>query len=269
MTGKTEAGINFSSATYDALDRILTRTYPATPPKTSPSPTIRPATATASGHLTSLTDQAGTLGHSYEERGHITTDARTIERQPTRPATPTRAPDGLTGITYAVPAGSSPTPATTPARSRPSPRPSPATARSISPPPSRICPSGRSPPDLWQRRDRYADLRSRLPHDEREGSRHRQYPVSQLWLRRGQQRHSITDTSRPPITKPSTTTSDRISSASGPYGRSATSPTISSQPQAYGATTYTIAGLSNRMSKAGSAHHLYLHRQHQRLGAAR
>ena len=29
VTGKNESGINFSSATYDALDRLLTRTYPA------------------------------------------------------------------------------------------------------------------------------------------------------------------------------------------------------------------------------------------------
>ena len=27
LTGKNESGINFSSATYDALDRLLTRTY--------------------------------------------------------------------------------------------------------------------------------------------------------------------------------------------------------------------------------------------------
>ncbi len=27
LTGKNETGINFSSATYDALDRLLTRTY--------------------------------------------------------------------------------------------------------------------------------------------------------------------------------------------------------------------------------------------------
>jgi RHS repeat-associated protein len=82
LTGKNEPGINFSSATYDALDRMLTRTY-AADSSLNVSATYDETTGHGFGvgHLTSATDQTGSLSRSYDERGNVTTDAKTIISQ--------------------------------------------------------------------------------------------------------------------------------------------------------------------------------------------
>ena len=66
-----------TNATYDALDRILTRAYPA-------DSTLNVGfTYDEAGHgfgidrLTSVTDQSGSLSPIYEQRGLITSAVRT------------------------------------------------------------------------------------------------------------------------------------------------------------------------------------------------
>ena len=103
LTGKNEAGINFSSATYDALDRILTRTYPADS-TLNVSITYDSAAAgysRAIGRIASLTDQVGSLSRSYDERGNIITDARTISSQLYSNAYTYESAGRLSSITYA------------------------------------------------------------------------------------------------------------------------------------------------------------------------
>jgi YD repeat-containing protein len=103
LTGKNEAGINFSSATYDADDRILTRTYPADS-TLNVSITYDSAAAgyrRAIGRIASLTDQVGSLSRSYDERGNIITDARTISSQLYSNAYTYESAGRLSGITYA------------------------------------------------------------------------------------------------------------------------------------------------------------------------
>jgi RHS repeat-associated protein len=65
--------------TYDPLDRPLTRTYPADS-TLNVSLTWDQTTGHGSGvgHLTSVTDQAGSLSLSWEQRGLLTSNARTI-----------------------------------------------------------------------------------------------------------------------------------------------------------------------------------------------
>jgi YD repeat-containing protein len=72
-----------AARTYDALDRQLTRTYSGDS-TLNVSITYDSAGAgyhRAIGRIASLTDQAGSLSRSYDERGNITTDARTIGSQ--------------------------------------------------------------------------------------------------------------------------------------------------------------------------------------------
>src|SRR5207248_402636 len=82
VTGINQTGIHFSSATYDADDRLLTRTY------TGDSTLNVSATYDQNGHfkgvgrLTSVTaDQVGSQSLSWDERGNILTDATTIAGQ--------------------------------------------------------------------------------------------------------------------------------------------------------------------------------------------
>jgi RHS repeat-associated protein len=79
-TGRVQAGVNYSSATYDALDRPLTRTYPAD--STLNVTYVWDQTTghgTGIGNLTSVTaDQAGSLSLSYDQRNLVTSNARTV-----------------------------------------------------------------------------------------------------------------------------------------------------------------------------------------------
>ena len=103
QTGKNQTGINFSSATYDADDRMLTRTFPADS-TLNVSITYDSAAAgykRAIGRIASLTDQVGSLSRSYDERGNIITDARTITGQLYSNAYTYESAGRLSGITYA------------------------------------------------------------------------------------------------------------------------------------------------------------------------
>ena len=135
LTGKNQTGINFSSATYDADDRMLTRTFPA---DTTLNVSITYDSAAAGykraiGRIASLTDQVGSLSRSYDERGNIITDARTITSQLYSNAYTYESAGRFRASPTPLPAGKWPTPATPPGRLPPSRRRSRATARPVWP----------------------------------------------------------------------------------------------------------------------------------------
>ena len=73
-----QSGLNFSSATYDALDRIATRTYPSASSLNVAYTYDQGGHGDGIGHLTSLTDAAGSLSQNFEARGLLTSSARTM-----------------------------------------------------------------------------------------------------------------------------------------------------------------------------------------------
>ena len=79
LTSKTDALSVVTNYTYDALDRILTTSYPASPPENVTYTYDQTGTGFAFGigRLTTVTDMAGTLARSYDERGNLITDKRT------------------------------------------------------------------------------------------------------------------------------------------------------------------------------------------------
>ena len=62
--------------TYDALDRILTTAYPADPSENVTYTYDQPGHGFGIGRLTSVADAAGSLTHSYDERGNVTQELR-------------------------------------------------------------------------------------------------------------------------------------------------------------------------------------------------
>jgi YD repeat-containing protein len=78
VSSKTDAAGVVTNFTYDANDRMLTRTYPADSTLNVAFTYDQTGHGDGIGRLTSLTDQAGSLSRSYDERGNITSDARTI-----------------------------------------------------------------------------------------------------------------------------------------------------------------------------------------------
>jgi RHS repeat-associated protein len=70
----TNAVIQF---TYDALDRVTTTTYPSDPRENVAYSYDQSGHGFGIGRLTSVTDAAGFLVRSYDERGNITQEART------------------------------------------------------------------------------------------------------------------------------------------------------------------------------------------------
>jgi RHS repeat-associated protein len=103
VTGINQSGINFASATYDALDRMLTRTYSGDS-SLNVSLTYDETTAGHGfgiGHLTSGTDATGSLSRGYDERGNMTTDARTIAGQLYSSQYKFESASRLSGLTFA------------------------------------------------------------------------------------------------------------------------------------------------------------------------
>jgi RHS repeat-associated protein len=78
ITQQTDAGGNVTNMTYDALDRILTRAYPADSALNVAFTYDQSGHGKGIGRLTSLTDAAGSLSLNYEERGLVTVNNRTI-----------------------------------------------------------------------------------------------------------------------------------------------------------------------------------------------
>jgi len=72
---KDKAGVTIYA--YDALDRLRNRTYPAHKLENVTYTYDEAGHGFGIGRLTSVTDQAGTLSRSYDERGNITNETRT------------------------------------------------------------------------------------------------------------------------------------------------------------------------------------------------
>ena len=63
--------------TYDALDRVLTRTFPLDRKENVTYTYDQSGHGYGIGRLTSVTDAAGSLSRSYDQFGNLLTDART------------------------------------------------------------------------------------------------------------------------------------------------------------------------------------------------
>jgi YD repeat-containing protein len=101
ITGVNQSGINFSSATYDALDRLLTRTYSGDSTLNVSNTWDQAGHGFGIGHLTSVTDKVGSLSRSYDERGNITSDARTINSNTWTSTYTYESAGRVSSITYA------------------------------------------------------------------------------------------------------------------------------------------------------------------------
>ena len=136
----------------------------------SPTTAQPQATTTRIGRIASLTDQAGSLSRSYDERGNIITDARTIASQLYSNAYTYESAGRLSADhlrLFRLESGLHPRQrradydrhhdAARPRRDQPRHERHAYALR-----PGRL-------PDIGQRRDRRPHLRSRLPDDEREG----------------------------------------------------------------------------------------------------
>ncbi len=70
----TGAMANYS---YDALDRIVAATYPADPAENVTLTYDEAGFGFSAGHLTTVSDAAGTLTRAYDEQGNVLTETRT------------------------------------------------------------------------------------------------------------------------------------------------------------------------------------------------
>jgi RHS repeat-associated protein len=87
--------------TYDALDRLLTRAYPADSTLNVALIYDQSGHGSGVGQLTSLTDQAGSLSLSYEQRGLVTSNGRTISSNVYTTGYTYESAGRLSGVTYA------------------------------------------------------------------------------------------------------------------------------------------------------------------------
>jgi YD repeat-containing protein len=78
VSSKTDGASQVTNLTYDAMDRPLTRKYPADSTLNVAYTYDQTGHGKGIGRLTSLTDQAGSLSLTYDESGNILTNARTI-----------------------------------------------------------------------------------------------------------------------------------------------------------------------------------------------
>jgi len=102
LTQKVLAGSLTQNNTYDALDRPLTTTYPSDS-TLNVSRTYDQTTGHGDGvgHLTSATDQSGSLSLTYDERGNVTYESRTVTSAGTLNTTTTfDAGNNVSSITY-------------------------------------------------------------------------------------------------------------------------------------------------------------------------
>jgi RHS repeat-associated protein len=77
LTQKVDATGAVANYTYDALDRVLTTTYPGDAAENVAYTYDQSGHGFGVGRLTSLTDAAGSLSRSYDERGNVLTETRT------------------------------------------------------------------------------------------------------------------------------------------------------------------------------------------------
>lgn len=76
LTSKTDAASVVTNYTYDVLDRRATVAYPADSTENVTFTYDQTGHGSGIGRLTSVTDAAGTLGRTYDQRGNILTEAR-------------------------------------------------------------------------------------------------------------------------------------------------------------------------------------------------
>ncbi len=76
LTQKVDAAAVVTNHSYDALDRILTTTYPADAAENVKYTYDRTGHGSGIGRLTNVTDAVGTLSRSYDERGNLTSEKR-------------------------------------------------------------------------------------------------------------------------------------------------------------------------------------------------
>jgi YD repeat-containing protein len=90
-----------TNATYDALDRMLTRTYPADSSLNVSLTYDQAGHGSGIGLLTSATDPAGSLSLSWDQRGLLTSNARTISGHAYTTGYTYESAGRLASITYA------------------------------------------------------------------------------------------------------------------------------------------------------------------------
>ena len=86
--------------TYDALDRVLTTRYPADSTENVAYAYDQSGHGSGIGRLTSLTDAAGTLSRSYDERGNILNETRQTQGQTLSTSYAYDVADRIAGIAY-------------------------------------------------------------------------------------------------------------------------------------------------------------------------
>ena len=261
LTGRNQSGLNFSSATYDALDRQLTRTYTGDSTLSVALTYDQTGHGDGIGHLTSATDQPGSLSRSYDERGNVITDARTIASKLYSTAYTYESAGRLSSITYASAgwkvayARDSAGQITAVTDTQPGHG---ATNLATS-----ILHMPFGPASGWTYGNGVTDARTfdldyRMTSVKDAGTSNIQY--LSYGYDADNNVHTITDN----VTGADSQTLaydviDRLKSATGAYGTvSSITYDSNSNRLAYGTTSYVIPGLSNRMSKSGTSSISYI-----------
>ena len=100
LTQKRDGALVVTKYTYDALDRVRTRTYPTDKAENVTYTYDEAGHGFGIGRLTSVTDQAGALSRSYDERGNITNETRTTATATLSTAYAYDGAGRVTAITY-------------------------------------------------------------------------------------------------------------------------------------------------------------------------
>ncbi|HVR27538.1 MAG TPA: RHS repeat-associated core domain-containing protein [Candidatus Polarisedimenticolia bacterium] len=100
LTQSTNAAKAVADYTYDARDRVLTTTYPNDTTENVAYTYDQTGHGFGIGRLTSLTDAAGSLSRSYDERGNILTETRTETSATLKTAYSYDAASRIASITY-------------------------------------------------------------------------------------------------------------------------------------------------------------------------
>ena len=86
--------------TYDALDRVLTKTFPADGAENVTYTYDQSGHGDGIGRLTSVTDAAGTLSRSYDQFGNLLAEVRTTSAATLTTAYTYDAANRIASITY-------------------------------------------------------------------------------------------------------------------------------------------------------------------------
>jgi RHS repeat-associated protein len=100
MVQRTDARGSVANYTYDALNRRLTATYPADPAENVSYAYDQSGHGFGIGRLTSVTDAAGSLSRSYDERGNIINESRALGSATLQTAYTYDASNRVSSITY-------------------------------------------------------------------------------------------------------------------------------------------------------------------------